>query len=181
MDMASPSVPAARIVHRTPGRLRLRIAERIGDAAWFDEAALSLAMARGIIGVRTAARTGSILISHRGEAAAIIDEAVRAGLFTLADADDPAGDAPAWQGRADAARTAFETLAWNSQATAAAGFLLLAAALLQARRGNIMPPAVSLLVYAMGALLSADRLYHAAHPRAGGAASQASGGSDRPT
>ena len=48
MSNASQSLPLAHIAHQLPGRVRLRIPERRGDAAFFDELARALASWPGI-------------------------------------------------------------------------------------------------------------------------------------
>lgn len=142
--------PAARIVHAVPGRMRLRVMAKRGDRDWFDEAAASLAMIAGVEGVATSARTASIRVEHSRPGEAVLAEAARRGVFTLpADGEEAATEGTAGERLRAAAGgfTASEGLA----------FVLALAALRQVWRGQILPPAVTLLAYAATVLATRDR------------------------
>ncbi len=145
-------LPEAQVVHRVPGRIRLRIAEKRGDRAWFDAAALALATARGVERVGASARTGSLLLRHAGDADDVLAEAAGRGVFTLvADrADDVAIRDERPQDRLRAFVDAASTAEWVA-------LILFLASILQVARRDILPPAVSLLAYAASALIAADR------------------------
>jgi hypothetical protein len=56
----------AEIAHLTPGRVRLRVGSRRGDAWFFAEAGRQLAELPGVIGVSTNRHSQSITIRHDG-------------------------------------------------------------------------------------------------------------------
>lgn len=62
----------ARIVHRSHGRLRLRVAGHRRDKAYFDHIARRLNTIPGVSAVSSNAETGSILIHHDPDAGAAI-------------------------------------------------------------------------------------------------------------
>ena len=139
--------PAARVVHRVPGRLRLRIEGKRGDREWFDEAAAGLAMLRGVEAVATSPRTSSLLLRHCRPAEEVLADAAVRGLFTLPD--------EATAGASAAAR--LQAAAGGLGASEGLAALLALAALRQVWRGNIMPPAVTLLAYAATVLATRAR------------------------
>ena len=141
-----PEPPTAHVVHRLPGRLRLRIEGKRGDQAWFDEAATTLAMLAGVEEVATSPRTSSIMLRHSRAAEDVLAAAVARGLFQLADADLAEGSAAERLRAAAAGLTASEGLA----------LVLTLAALRQLWRGQILPPAVTLLAYAATVLATRD-------------------------
>ncbi|MFP4359677.1 MAG: hypothetical protein ACLFTG_03210 [Alphaproteobacteria bacterium] len=138
--------PAAHVVHRVPGRLRLRIAGKRGDRAWFDEAATTLAMLAGVEEVATSPRTGSIMLRHSRAAEDVLGAAVARGLFQLRHGDLAEGSAAERLRAAAAGLTASEGLA----------LVLTLAALRQLWRGQILPPAVTLLAYAATVLATRE-------------------------
>ncbi|NBB69088.1 MAG: hypothetical protein GVY33_02005 [Alphaproteobacteria bacterium] len=139
--------PAAFVVHRLPGRLRLRIEGKRGDRAWFDDAATTLAMLAGVEEVAASARTSSIKLRHSRPAEDVLAAAAGRGLFTLVDADGGEGSAAERLRAAAGGFTASEGLA----------AVLTVAALRQVLRGQILPPAVTLLAYAATVLATRDR------------------------
>ncbi len=85
-------MPLATIVHATPTRLRLRVASRRGDTAFFEACAGRLAELRGVVAVDARAMTASLLVHHEDvPVEALSESAERAGLFiVVALADEPA-------------------------------------------------------------------------------------------
>lgn len=71
----------ATIEHRIPGRVRLRIPDRRGDAGFFNRAVAQLSGWPGIDSVRANPMTGSILVHHAGESAGWLSQARAEGLF----------------------------------------------------------------------------------------------------
>jgi hypothetical protein len=145
--------PAAHVVHRLPGRLRLRVAAKRGDEAWFDEAATTLAMLPGVVHVAASPRTASVKLRHEGAPDAVLSAAADRGLFVLVE-DDGAGEgSPAERLRAAAGGV------WPSGSRASEGLaaVLALAALRQLWRGDILPPAVTLVAYAATVLATAER------------------------
>lgn len=123
-------IPAAELVHRIDGRLRLRVPERRGDEAWFADTRKALAGFPGVLRVTANPGTGSFLIRGKDLALRRIPEiAEDRGWFTLAEPqrhEKPASDA-----------------------LAGLAPVFFGLAVLQAARGQIMVPALSLLWYAL--------------------------------
>jgi hypothetical protein len=138
--------PGAHVVHRVPGRLRLRVEGKRGDGDWFDEAATTLAMLAGVEEVATSPRTSSIMLRHSRPAEDVLAAAAARGLFRLADADAAEGTAGERLRAAAGRLSASEGLA----------LVLTLAALRQLWRGQILPPAVTLLAYAATVLATRD-------------------------
>jgi hypothetical protein len=80
----NPPLPAAEIVHRIPGRMRLRVPAHQHDNAFFQRAEQTLAGITGIRRVRANPRTGSLLVEHDGIETAVLAAARDLGLFTAA-------------------------------------------------------------------------------------------------
>lgn len=125
-------LPLAEIAHETPGRTRLRISDRRGDAVFFAAVAAGVSAIPGVSEVKVAPLTGSVLIRHYGPLARIRAAAQEARLFVV-------GDAP--------------PIARPSQAAAIDPKVVLAlglavAALWQLSKERVWPPALTLLWYA---------------------------------
>lgn len=78
------TLPTAQLEHAIPGRMRLRVPSRRGDARYFAYVAEQLQGHADIVTLRTSAVTGSVLILHRSEPTAIAAFAREDGLFDLA-------------------------------------------------------------------------------------------------
>lgn len=125
------SLPSAVVVHTLAGRTRLRIEARRGDDDFFASIATGLSAIQGVDQVEVRALTGGVLIQHHLPLAQIAEAAERARLFSVA------GFA--------AARPRFAAVP-DPRTMVAAG--LAAFALLQVFRGRILPPAITLALYA---------------------------------
>lgn len=87
-------LPLATLVHATAGRMRLRVASRRGDVAFFEACAARLGQLPGIAAVDARAMTASLLLHHEGvRVEALSAAAERAGLFIVAALEEeaPAG------------------------------------------------------------------------------------------
>jgi hypothetical protein len=135
-------LPLAQVAHAMPGRARLRIADRRGDAAYFASVSKALSAIAGVRAVEVAPMTGSVLIQHSGPLARIGAAAQDARLFVV-------GEAP------QAPREAAE-ISIDPQIVAA--LALFAAALWQMSKERVWPPAITLLWYAsrLGGVWSLD-------------------------
>ncbi len=80
-------LPEATAVHKTDGRLRLKISDSKGDADFFFRIGEELARCPGVEKVGLNARTGSVLLIHHAAAGDIAEYASRHGLFTCNDLD----------------------------------------------------------------------------------------------
>jgi hypothetical protein len=123
-------IPAAELVHAAPGRIRLRIPERKGDDDWFADTRRAINQFPGIVRVIGNSATGSFLIRGKDLAVRQIPEVgEERGWFAVRD--------PARSGGAAA------------DALASLAPVFLGLAVIQAVRGQIMVPAISLAWYAL--------------------------------
>jgi hypothetical protein len=88
-------LPIAEIVHAMPGRARLRIVERRGDAVFFASVATGLSTIAGVHKVEVRPLTGSILLQHGPPLERISAAAREARLFTVEDVGDLLTTTPA--------------------------------------------------------------------------------------
>ncbi len=75
--------PEAIVVHKMPGRVRIRVPARKGDIAYFGSVKDALSTLVGVEGVEVAPNTGSILVHGPAPAKKIIDEAQSLSLFVV--------------------------------------------------------------------------------------------------
>ncbi len=121
--------PEALVAHESPGRLRLKVPERRGDAAFFAEVGGRLAEAPGVREVETNARTASLLIRHASSRQALLDWAGAQGLLT-----------PAARPFAPRRRRPERAPEWRHLLAGCVALL----ALVQAFRGQLLGPAATL-------------------------------------
>jgi hypothetical protein len=126
------SLPVAEIVHAMPGRARLRIAERRGDAVFFASVATGLSTIAGVRKAEVRPLTASVLIQHGPPLERIMAAAQEARLFRLADP----GTAPP------------PTEAFKIDPKMVVGLGLGGLAIWQLTEGKILPPAITLAWYA---------------------------------
>jgi hypothetical protein len=128
--MMPADLPRARIASAVPGRLRLRFSAQRGDAAFFATLAPRALVLPGVLAARATPATGGLLLRFHGDLAALLEAAARERLFA-ATLPREAGLAsrPAELGRIG-------------------GTALALLAVVQALRGAVLPPAVTLLWYA---------------------------------
>jgi len=131
----SDKLPEAHVARRGRRRLRLRFVERRDDEGFLNWLVVQLSALPDVTQVRADPLTGSILILHSGDPAAILESAAGAGQFVIAG--DEHGSKPLLD--REAARLAVPL--------AAAG-ILSAFAVWQLLRGRVLPPAVTLGWYA---------------------------------
>lgn len=140
---------SAFVIHELPGRLRLRIPERRGDAVFFAELAERLTECPGVTSVESNLLTGSLLLFH----------ALETGMLEIARYSEQSALFRIEPSSATAAGTlsqravkGFDGLD-RSLAAASGGLvdlqsgfllLLLGLALYQLRQGRILAPAISL-------------------------------------
>lgn len=161
VDPAEP--PRALLCHRTDGRFRVRIADHRKDDAYLEKVRERLGRHPSVVGVETAALTGSVLVSHRGDADEILAFAAGSGLFAVSSGMDREPAVVRWLDALDRFDTDFLFPRMNEKPQrAATGLFMLA--VLQAVRGSVIPSAPSLLGEAM-ALLRKARAESAARER----------------
>jgi hypothetical protein len=129
-------LPVAEIVHEMPGRARLRISSRRGDASFFTAIAAGLSAHPGVSKVDFAALTGSLVIQHTGPLEEIVAASEKAELFRVGEAEVTAAAAP----------HELPKLPVDPKLAIAAG--LGAIALWQLAKGKTLPPALTLVWYA---------------------------------
>lgn len=76
-------VPTAFLEHQLPGRVRLRIPAKLGNAAFFETARQGLAGYAAVKDVVANPETGSLLIRYTGDIGKLATEAAERGMFTL--------------------------------------------------------------------------------------------------
>jgi hypothetical protein len=125
-------LPVADLVHTMPGRARLRIPDRRGDAVYFASIATGLSTIPGIYKVEVRPLTGSILLQHGPPIERIIHAAEEANLFRLQ--------------RTEEITSQGADLPFDPQSLVGLGLSVLA--LWQATEKKFLPPAVTLAWYA---------------------------------
>ncbi len=149
----------ARLVHRLPGRVRLRVDAKRGDRAWFDALALELSLLENIRSVEANPLTGSLLIRHEGPLERLLEELAARGLLRVSDPEPreiPLARRLAERAEAADARLRRAT-AGELDLEGAALLVVLLVALVQALRGRLVGPASSLLWYAASLLRGGGR------------------------
>ncbi|MGQ9687069.1 MAG: HMA2 domain-containing protein [Thiobacillaceae bacterium] len=140
--------PDAIVVHRLPGRLRLRLTELRNDPEALANVAARLRAAPGILGVEANAVTGSLLIRYEGADADVMHGAAMAGGFRITTVGER--KAADLRGRLD---EGMRNLSRGLQTVTGGevdlnGLLVVGLTLLaiqQAIEGNVMVPAAALL------------------------------------
>ncbi len=145
MPDATASLPFAELEHRIPGRMRLRVAARRGDAGFFRRAEAGLARAPGVRAVRVNPHTASILVEHGGDEPAVLAAAKTQGLFGVAPVPSRPVRVLAVPALSSGAAGAN---AWSPLDLASAG--LAGAGLLQLARGRVIGSASENLWNAYG-------------------------------
>lgn len=148
-------MPDAIVCHRAGGRLRIRIADRRGDAAYFDRVGRALGEAEWVTEVRANPGTATILVLHDGGPPPLDEFAAVRGLFRLLEG----GEAPRMHVRRVLAVVGedFARLTGQSWVLADALFVTFATlAVIEALRGNLTVPATTLAWYALNALSMPD-------------------------
>ena len=142
-------VPAAHIVHRLRGRLRLKIPEKRWDKEWLSEAASQLEKLGGVDKVDVSAVSGSLLIHHQPDAA-VEQRLSGPGLFQIIDV--PISDPPLLDRVADGIHRSDRALqrrtAGRTNLRTLLILVLVILAFVQTLRGRVMVPAISLLLFA---------------------------------
>jgi hypothetical protein len=146
------TLPSGHRIHVAPGRLRVRVPERRGDVAYFTRVLESLASCPGVEGLRANPTTASVLILHRDDPSTVERYAAEQGLFAVAPPVPPRPTADelslALGGlTAEIDARLHRLTEGRVDARGAAVLAITGAALLQAGRGRLLPPAGTLLWY----------------------------------
>ena len=149
-------LPRADIVHALPGRSRIRVRDRQHDTEFFEHVVSTLRGMEGVGDVTANAITGSVLIVHRDSWEALGAYAREHQLFELSP--PPAPSPPGPRKRlprtvGDALQSAdiglqFKTRGRADLASVTFGALI-AGAVVQAFRGQLLPASATLVAYAL--------------------------------
>jgi hypothetical protein len=136
------------------GRVRLRVAEKRGDQAWFERMRRGLARCDGVRSVDVNAKTASVLVVHATDFDTLTTWAAEHELFVLEIPEPAAVPASAqFADRLAAVDTRVHHLSGGLVDGRAVAFVaLVAAAGWQLLRGNAWPAAGSLVWYAFSVL-----------------------------
>jgi hypothetical protein len=138
------ALPEARIEHRLPGRMRLRLPGMRGDREYFNEMKDALSAVSGIGIVTVAPETASILLEDVTLGDDALEQMARElGWFRIRPTPGRARHAPA----ARAALTGRGSGIVGEMRPSLV-LILLGLAIVQAARGHLMVPALSLLWFA---------------------------------
>lgn len=146
-------LPEARVCHLTNGRLRVRIPEKRRDEAFFSRVKERLASWRSIEDVEVNPLTASVLVHFRDLGAMFAENAMKNDLFTVdfetlrAKHERPHQSLTAWARRCwgDADKLLRRWTDGNADIRSAAFLIAVIGALVQLSRGQIAPPAATLL------------------------------------
>lgn len=148
-------LPAAALVHQVPGRVRVRVEECRRDAAYFARVAEQLRQCPSVLDVTATPATGSILILHEGTDLDVIVGYARAlDLFELAPpagraAEDPLPDQIIRERLHHVDRWIRRESDDHADLRSLALIGLLAGAVWQVVRGQVLPAGATLLWYAL--------------------------------
>ena len=157
----------AEIVHRLPGRIRLRLRERRGDTAYFASLSEDLGGCDGVERVKANPATGSILIEFSGLAENLARQLGHHGV-SLRPQSAPAAESRPQPVAGNGNARPFHLVS-NQEINPMfmLGTMFAVMGIVQTLRGKILVPAVSLLWHAMAAFRqagtpagTADREFH---------------------
>jgi hypothetical protein len=131
----------AVLVHRIPGRARLLLHDRRGDAAYFSDLSESFGRIENVQSARTNPTTGSITLEFIGDLEALLKQAEESNLFTITESVLP-------QRRSSSplsARASPVNLISSRDVNRMfmVGSVLVVIGVVQTIRGELFPPAVS--------------------------------------
>jgi len=146
-------LPEARVCHLTHGRLRVRIPAKRRDEAFFRTARERLASWNSIEAVEVNPLTASVLVHFRDLGALFAENAMKNDLFTVdfealrAEPERPHQALTDWarQRWADADKALRRWTDGSGDIRSAAFLIAVIGALVQLYRGQIAPPAATLL------------------------------------
>lgn len=154
---AAEAVARATVVHALPGRARLRIAARRGNAAWFQDLADRLRAYPEVTAVTISPASAGLLVHHLGSLSQVTEEAERNGLFLVERLDAESPDtATELRGKMAAFGRWMDMTTGDGGAVPAVVFVMLVVGgVTQLARGNVLAPAVTLFWYAATLALAA--------------------------
>lgn len=152
----------AEIAHALPGRIRLRLREKRGDAAYFSSLSEDVANCDGVERVKANATTGTILVVYSGRTEDLAGQLGRHGIsFTqpVRHAAEMRPRASRWNGGA----APFHLVSNRDiNPMFMLGTALAAMGIVQTLRGKVLVPSLTLLWYAMEAFRHSNAVRAAA-------------------
>jgi hypothetical protein len=162
------SCPICTLVHDSPGRVRLRVDEKVGDRSYFERVVRALATCPGVRRVSGSPLTGSLLILHDGEFSNVASYARSEALFDLVSGvrPQPFASIETEVRRLDARLRAASGERWGVAGLAFYG--LVGASVWQLFQGRVLPPTVTLAFQALNVFKQAVDAERASRSRAAG-------------
>lgn len=140
----------AYLVHKAPGRLRLRVPEMRGEIPFFRELVARISQLEHVESVRANPDTGGVLILHRRDAQQALLERVAAAVnLTEEEYVPPSAFSRAATGLAKLDEVIARETRGGSSLSSVMFLVLVGMAIAQIARGQVMAPASSLLWYAL--------------------------------
>jgi Heavy metal associated domain 2 len=156
--VAAGDGPEAHISHSAAGRLRIKVPGRRGNTGYFAQAEKRFAECPGVRRVAVNPLTGSILIEHATDTAAILDFAETGDVLSLRPEREAVSLAANLQETAaDMDRRLRQAAGDALDLWSATSLIFLALACIQLLRGHYMGPATTLLWTAIAAMRMASR------------------------
>lgn len=144
---------ALHVVHQLPGRVRLRASGAALTAKDLSRLTEAIARVPGVIACVGRLVTGSLIVEHDGDFSAVADQAAAQGLFELAEAPEPKPvGLIAEEGLTYADLRLRELSNGQFDLRSTLGTLLIGLAVLQLARGQIVGPAMTLLLQSLDLL-----------------------------
>ena len=144
---------ALYLVHQLPGRVRLRASGAVLTADELTCLTEAIARLPGVIACVGRLVTGSLIVEHEGDFARIAEDAAAQALFELADAPEPKPvGLIAEEGLTYADLRLRELSNGQFDLRSTLGTLLIGLAVLQLARGQIVGPAMTLLLQSLDLL-----------------------------
>lgn len=147
-------LPAGYIAHRIGDRVRVRIPERKGDAAYFMRVERDLSACERVMYVEANPLTASILLRYHGTNDDLRRDAISQGLFAITEMPPPVNPAlTAATERIDQLDRFLQRSSNGSIDLLEAAFVgLIGASIVQVLRGQALGPASTLLAHALAIL-----------------------------
>ncbi len=147
-------LPAGYIAHRIGDRVRVRIPERKGDAAYFMRVERDLSACERVMYVEANPLTASILLRYHGTNDDLRRDAINLGLFAVEEAPPPVNPAlTAATERIDQLDRFLQRSSNGSFDLLEVAFVgLIGASIVQVLRGQALGPASTLLAHALAIL-----------------------------
>ncbi|MBS0003529.1 MAG: hypothetical protein KFF45_10680 [Thioalkalivibrio sp.] len=140
----------AYLVHKAPGRLRLRVPEMRGDIPFFRDLVARLSPLEDIEAVRANPDTGGVLILHRRDTQqAVLNRVTSVVNLTDEEYVPPSAFSRAVTGLGKLDEVIARETKGGSSLSSTIFLVLMGMALAQIARGQVMAPASSLLWYAL--------------------------------